>query len=212
MLDSLNEKYEYHHSIHRKNGFSIMKKERGELLKNIIGTNKKILDIGCRDGSLTKYFFEGNDVLGVDIDGNMLAVAKNNLGIKTILLDLNGDWEELQNKKFDVVFAGEVIEHLYYPDLVIKKIFDHLEDGGIFLGSVPNAFSLINRMRYLFGNKKNTPLDDPTHINHFNYIEIKDKLKKYFSDVKIIGLGRFSKLAKLMPAWFAFNLFFTAKK
>ena len=210
-MNSLEKIYEDHHRINRMEGFSILEKERGELLKDAIGKRKTVLDIGCRDGALTKYFSQDNRVLGVDIDKNSLAKAKQALGIKTLLMDLNGDWCELGDRKFDAIVAGEVLEHLYYPEDVIKKIIGHLGKGGIFLGSVPNAFNLKNRMRYLLNRKKNTPLEDPTHINHFNYRELKNLLGKYFNKVEIIGLGRFKTLARLMPNWFAFNLFFKAK-
>lgn len=188
-----------------------MGKERGELLKKEIGIGKKVLDIGCRDGSLTKYFVAGNNVLGVDIDELSLEKAKINLKINTRLLDLNGDWNELGGEKFDVIVAGEVLEHLYCPEEVFKKIINHLNPQGIFLGSVPNAFSLKNRVRYLLGKKKNTPLEDPTHINHFGYNDLNNLFKKYFKEVKIFGLGRYKKLSEICPLWFAFNLFFKVK-
>lgn len=50
--------YEHHHSTARPQGFSILENERAEILKRVIGKGKNILDIGCRDGNLTKYFVE----------------------------------------------------------------------------------------------------------------------------------------------------------
>lgn len=202
--------YEKHHQDNRRAGFSIMEKERGDLLGQYIGAGKKVLDIGCRDGALTKYFLKGNEVWGADIDEISLGRAKE-LGIKIVLMDLNGDWLELSDQKFDVIVAAEVLEHLYYPEEVIKKALNYLNDNGIFVGSVPNAFSLKNRLRYLRGQKKFTPLADPTHINQFNYQELETLLKKYFQEVEIIGLGRYTKLAKFMPNYFAFIFFFYAK-
>ncbi|MCB9802532.1 class I SAM-dependent methyltransferase [Candidatus Nomurabacteria bacterium] len=200
--------YEKHHQNSRESGFSILEKERGILLKEIIGENKKVLDIGCRDGALTKYFSEKNDVTGVDIDNLSLAKAAKNLGIKTSFVDLNGDWRELKEEKFDFVVAGEILEHLYHPEKIIQQVIKYLDQGGLFLGSVPNAFSLKNRLRYLKGSKRFTPLSDPTHINHFSYNELKKIFEKYFLQVEIIGLGRYSWLAKKFPNFFAFDLFF----
>ncbi|MEK7147961.1 MAG: class I SAM-dependent methyltransferase, partial [Patescibacteria group bacterium] len=175
--------YKYHHSTNRERGFSILKDERGRLLEDLIGEGKAVLDIGCRDGALTKYFVPGNTVLGVDIDDVALAEAAK-LGIETKKVDLNGDWSELSGRKFDVVVAGEVLEHLYYPDQVSKKAAMLLNPGGLFVGSVPNAFSLKNRLRYLMGTKRYTPLSDPTHINHFHADELKKLLQKSFSKVE----------------------------
>ena len=210
-MSSLQQIYESHHSSKRSQGFSIMEKERGNLLKQNVGNGKSVLDIGCRDGALTKWFAEGNSVLGVDIDSKSLERAEQNLNIKTQLVDLNGDWEELSDLKFDAIVAGEILEHLYYPEHVIEKVKNHLNPGGVFLGSVPNAFNLKHRLRYLSGSKKGTPLEDPTHITQFSAQELRILLGRYFSNVKIIGLGRYQKLAALKPGWFAFDLFFIAE-
>lgn len=204
--------YEKHHSKSREQSFSILKDDRGQILKNKVGENKKVLDIGCRDGALTKYFTQGNTVLGVDIDKISLDRAREILGIETMIVDLNGDWNELSDRKFDCVVAGEVLEHLYFPEEIIKKTVRHLNLDGSFLGSVPNAFSLKNRLRYLFGTKKYSPLSDPTHINHFHAQELKSLLEKYFSKVEVIGLGRYKLLSKISPNFFAFDLFFVASQ
>ncbi len=201
--------YEQHHENSRQVGFSILKKERGELLAKLIGSGNEVLDIGCRDGALTQYFMEGNKILGVDVDRKALARASK-LGIETKLMDLHNDWADLIDRSFDRIVAGEVLEHLYYPEEIIKKVRLQLKPGGLFIGSVPNAFSLKNRLRYLIGQKKYTPLSDPTHINHFSSFELKNILEKYFKNVRIIGLGRYKKLSKLFPGVFAFDLFFIA--
>lgn len=202
--------YEEHHSKNRPEKFSILEIERSNLLKKYIGKGKKVLDIGCRDGNLTRYFLEGNMVTGVDIDENALKKA-NDLGIKTICIDLNGDWNELKGQKFDIVVAGEILEHLYYPEKVVEKVISLIGPEGMFVGSVPNAFSLKNRFRYLLGEKIFTPLEDPTHINQFSYDELVKIFSKYFRDVEIVGLGRYTFLSKYFPSLFAFDLFFVAK-
>ncbi|MFZ6015910.1 MAG: class I SAM-dependent methyltransferase [Patescibacteria group bacterium] len=210
-MSSLQQIYESHHASKRSQGFSIMEKDRGELLKKNIGVGKKVLDIGCRDGALTKWFAEGNQVLGADIDSVSLDRAKQQLGIDTLFVDLNGDWQELGDQKYDVIVAGEILEHLYYPANVVDKVKSRLNPGGLFLGSVPNAFNLKHRLRYLMGNKQGTPLEDPTHITQFSVAELSGMLSKYFTDFEIIGLGRYKKLANLNPNLFAFDLFFVAK-
>lgn len=212
MGNIIKEIYENHHRENRVSGFSIMKEERSNLLRKLIGQNKNILDIGCRDGALTKIFCENNKVVGVDIDEVALMKVKEDLGIEIIAMDLNDSWQKLKNNTFDVIFAGEVLEHLYYPEKIIKKVSEHLVDDGIFIGSVPNAFSLKNRIRYLFGKKKNTPLEDPTHINHFSMNELDILLRNYFQEIEFFPLGNKSKFDKFWPGMFSFSLFFTASK
>lgn len=211
MTENLSQIYEEHHRTSRQAGFFILKDERGRLLQSLIGQGQQVLDIGCRDGALTQYFAQGNKVLGVDIDEHSLQKAAS-LGIETQLVNLNGDWRELRGRVFDVVVAGEVLEHLYYPEKVASRAAACLSAGGLFLGSVPNAFSLKNRLRYLAGSKRHTPLSDPTHITQFSARELKDMLAKHFKEVEIVGLGRYLRLARFAPSLFAFDLFFIAKK
>lgn len=207
----LEQTYTQHHTKGKRRGRTMFGEVRGEFLRKEIGTDKNILDIGCRDGELTKEFVTGNTVLGLDIDMQALSVAKENLGIEIQKADLHGDWG-VQKNHYDVVVAGEVMEHLYYPDTVLGKVVDVLNDDGFLIGSVPNGFSLKNRLRLLFGIKKGTTLHDPTHINHFKHSELKQKLETYFEDVSIVPLGRFAWLDRFMPGMFSFMLLFVARK
>lgn len=209
--------YSHHHATNRNKGFTIMEEGRSNFLKTNIGTGKKVLDIGCRNGVLTKHFADGNIVWGVDIDPVALNEASELLSSKNpsnkfFVMDLLGDWQELNGEKFDVIVCGEVLEHLYFPEEVVKKVVNHLNQGGMFLGSVPNAFSLKNRMRLAMGKKKGTPLSDPTHINHFSFNELVTMFSKYFSNVEVNGLGRFTKMIKMSPRHFSFDLIWKCTK
>lgn len=207
----MQETYRHHHTTGNRLGKTVAEESRGAFLRERIGTGKKVLDIGCRDGVLTKTYAKGNDVLGLDIDDEALAIAERELGIKTKQVDLNGEWDVPENA-FDVVVAGEVIEHLYFPELVLEKITAALKDDGVLLGSVPNAFSLQNRVRLLLGKKGSTPLHDPTHINHFSHTELKELLEKYFEEVRLYPEGNYAWLDEYFPGWFSFMMFFETRK
>jgi len=200
--------YRYHHEKGKRENFVSFRKIKERLLPQWIGKGKKILDLGCRNGALTKYFVEGNQVLGVDVDKKLLEKCHKNLGIETKWLDLNGNWD--LPKKFDVVVASEILEHLYFPEKVLDKIKEILKNDGTFIGSVPNAFSLKNRLRYLIGRKRFTPLADPTHINQFSHKEMSELLIKNFKKVKIYPLTkkRYMLLAKIFPSLISHNLLF----
>lgn len=211
MSGTIAKMYEKHHTSARPEGFSILEKDRGELFKKYSGQKKAVLDIGCRDGTLTRWFSEGNEVTGVEIDPKSAAKARDLLKIDVIEMDLHGDWGDLTGRHFDTVVAGEVLEHLFYPAVVVEKVKAHLTVEGVFIGSVPNAFSLKNRIRLFFGTKKGTPLQDPTHINHFSAQELRSILSNHFTNVEIFGLGRFRTIARLFPGLFAFDLCFVAR-
>lgn len=203
--------YEVHNLGERGEGFSILKGERGALFKKEIGTGKEVLDLGCRDGALTTFFAEGNKVVGADIDTVALAKAAA-LGVETVQLDLNGDWHELTERKFGAVVLAETLEHVYYPEKVLAKVAKHLTPDGLFVGSVPNAFSLKNRIRLFLAQKQHTPLADPTHINHFAHHELKKLLQHYFSEVAIVPLGSYATYDSIWPGMLSFDLAWVCKK
>lgn len=210
---SLENIYKEHHTKRRGEFFLINGEARGSFLKENIGSGKKILDIGCRDGALTKWYVEGNMVTGMDIDSDALARAKGLIGIETVHEDLNGEWSP--TGPFDTVVACEIIEHLYYPATVFKKIFAKLKPGGMVIGTIPHAFSLQNRLRYLFATKQGTPLQDPTHISHFTVAEFKGHMEQAgFKDITIetIVAKKFKLLSLLFPYSFAHSLLFKAIK
>lgn len=216
-MSQIGDIYTHHHATNRNKGFTIMEEGRSKFLQDNIGSGKKILDIGCRNGVLTKHFTDGNIVWGVDIDPVALEDAKQLLGNKNsennfFVMDLLADWHELKGEQFDVIVCGEVLEHLYFPEKVVQKVLAHLKEGGIFLGSVPNAFSLKNRLRLASGTKRGTPLSDPTHINHFSHKELVDLFSKYFKEVEVGGLGKYEKMIKMSPKHFAFDLIWKCKK
>ncbi len=195
----------------RIGGEGIYSKERAELFSRWIGRDKNVLELGCRDGSLTKLFISDNRITGVDIDKNALELFKKNLGGKGYYIDINNEWP-FNEKEFDVIVASEILEHLYLPEKTIKKVAETLKDNGIFIGSVPNAFSLANRIRLFLAKPNKTALSDPTHVHQFVYGELENMLKKYFSEVKLVPLTRYKFLSKIFPSLFSFLIVFYCKK
>ncbi|MCK5160635.1 MAG: class I SAM-dependent methyltransferase, partial [Candidatus Aureabacteria bacterium] len=183
----------------KRYGYLYCQGKRGNYLKDWIGKGKKVLDLGCRDGELTKYFVNGNEVIGADVDSAALNIAREKLGIKTLWLDLNTEFP-FERESLDVIVACEIVEHIYYAEPFIKKIFEVLKHGGLFLGSVPNSFRVFNRIKFLFG-KEFEP--DPTHMKMFSYLQLENLLSNFFVDVQILPLtGRilpFLKVSEKTP-------------
>jgi SAM-dependent methyltransferase len=50
--------------------------------------------------------------------------------------------EFITEKKFDTIIMSHVLEHIEYPVSVLKRVYDWLDDNGVFLLSVPNARSI----------------------------------------------------------------------
>lgn len=85
--------------------------------------NKKVLDIGCGDGTYTYELFKGGKprlILGVDLSKEAIFMAKKKF--KKIRFQL-GDIYKLAFKKgsYDIAIIRGVLHHLAYPQKAIKE-------------------------------------------------------------------------------------------
>jgi 2-polyprenyl-3-methyl-5-hydroxy-6-metoxy-1,4-benzoquinol methylase len=130
---------------------------RYDIIEKLV-KNKDVLDLGCvnHDSETEKDEFwlhkflikHARSIIG--IDNNKKEINKlNKKGYKIIY----GDAENFQlNKKFDVIIAGELIEHLSNPGLFLQSCKKNLKDSGIIIITTPNAFSFRHILRgVIFG-------------------------------------------------------------
>jgi SAM-dependent methyltransferase len=198
----LGELYSSHHERKGRYEYLFCHGKRGPYLKEWIGTGKRVLDLGCRDGKLTEFFAKDNEVVGVDIDKNALERIQKRLGIETHWLDLNSEWPFME-KSFDVVVACEILEHIFFLEPLLERIEKTLKRGGQFIGSVPNAFRVRNRWKFLFGEEFDK---DPTHVRLFSYGKLERMLDQCYQSIEIVPIeGKvvpFVPVAPSMPKVF----------
>jgi SAM-dependent methyltransferase len=204
-LDQLSERYGAHHRSARSEDFVFAGAERVRLFRRYVGgPGRRVLDLGCRYGALTREYVEGNDVVGVDVDRDALAEAAK-LGIETHWADADAPLP-FADESFDAVVAGELLEHIRDPSSLVAEARRVLRAGGTFVGSVPNAFRLKNRLRFLAGHK---PEDDPTHLHMFSPGDV-DALLADLDETKVHFIaGRF---VRLHPRLFANDIVFVGRK
>jgi 2-polyprenyl-3-methyl-5-hydroxy-6-metoxy-1,4-benzoquinol methylase len=204
-LEQLSERYAEHNRVERGAGFVFAGPERIELFRRYVGgPGRRVLDLGCRDGSLSRAFADGNEIVGVDADRDALAAAAK-LGIETHWADLDEPLD-FDDASFDVVVAGELLEHLRDPHRVVVDVRRVLRPTGTFVASVPNAYRLKNRLRFLLGRD---PEDDPTHLHMFAPSEVR-KLLGGFDEPQLHFIA--GRLVSLQPRLFANDIVFSGRK
>ena len=204
-LEQLSERYAEHNRVERGAGFVFAGPERIELFRRYVGgPGRRVLDLGCRDGSLSRAYASGNEIVGVDADREALAAAAA-LGIETQWADLDEPLA-LDEATFDVVVAGELLEHLRDPARLVADVRRVLRPGGTFVASVPNAFRLKNRLRFLLGRD---PEDDPTHLQMFSPEDVRTLLGSFEEPRLHFIAGR---LVPLQPRLFANDIVFSGRK
>ena len=115
-----------------------------------IPKGKKILDVGCGPGGQSYKLTAQNEVFGVDISAKALEIAKSR-GIKTCRINLETEELPFLNGFFDIALVTDVLEHVFDPKAVMRKIRRVLSDDGVAILIVPNHFSWHERVKILLG-------------------------------------------------------------
>ncbi len=99
---------------------------------------ERVLDVGCGEGRFTiELLRAGRDPVGVDVAEEPLRRARESRPeLDLRLIPSEGPWP-LQDSSFDVVWAGEVIEHLADTAAWLSEARRVLKSSGLLLLSTP---------------------------------------------------------------------------
>lgn len=101
-----------------------------------MGKEGNLLDVGCSSGEFMHYAqLEGFDAYGVELNRRTVEVARGH-GLNVF----NGYLEDAKYSSdfFDVIFLGDVIEHVPSPQKLIQECTRVLKKGGVIVISTPN--------------------------------------------------------------------------
>ena len=114
--------------------------------------NVKFLDLGCGNLSVGKYLknkLSNIDYLGIDFsDSSAILSQKLNLNFLKHTFDSP---LPIDSNSFDIIYFSHVIEHLFYPDIMLEEIYRILKDDGYLIIGTPNLASWFNRILLLLG-------------------------------------------------------------
>jgi 2-polyprenyl-3-methyl-5-hydroxy-6-metoxy-1,4-benzoquinol methylase len=152
--------------------------QRVEYLKQLC-KGKKVLHLGCTNYPYTEQSLEHNSLLhlelkeisselwGFDFDQRGLDILVSQ-GIKNLHL---ADLEKLENvnldQTFDVIIAGEMIEHLSNPGLFLNGIKRFMNQNTNLVITTINAYSGMRYAIYALRGKRG--LNEPVHQDHVAY-------------------------------------------
>jgi 2-polyprenyl-3-methyl-5-hydroxy-6-metoxy-1,4-benzoquinol methylase len=207
-MSSKDQKLMYEKTFHDENKINFNTPTLKKVKKILENTKKgKLLDVGCNDGYFSKLF-KGFDYFGVDI----IEVKKNNiLKNKIKQADITKGFPYSAGF-FDVVFASEILEHVFDTDFFLSECSRVLRKGGVLILTTPNCVPLHGRILTLFGKKPFSTESriivgkTPGHIRVFtkkdlielfrdNNFEIE---KMYGKEIKFVPFGNF--FANIFPS------------
>lgn len=189
--------------------------KRTEIILKWISKGKRVLDLGCYDGRDSELILkQGNEVYGIERMANAAKTAQAR-GIIVSNIDLEKDDWNFPKKSFDVILAGEIIEHVLDADLFLKNVYKYLKDDGFLILTTPNLASLGRRLLLLIGKNPFIEVSNRLEVNgfpsvgHVRYF-VKGSLYKLLeyhgfeiveltADALNLGLFRSKILAKFFP-------------
>jgi len=153
-------------------------KNKKELVTSLIDQNDIVLDVGfwgqavkIDDPNWVHRMLKGcaKEVYGVDLDYDITKLGNPGHYKKQSAENFDFDM------KFDVIFAGDIIEHLSNPGLFLDSCARNLKKGGRLIITTPNCFALYNIAEKFI---KNEPEVNPDHTFYFNRMVLKKLLEK----------------------------------
>lgn len=156
--------------------------QRVEFVKEMCA-GKKVLHLGCTDYPYTQTRIENKSLLhfelgeiaeelyGFDFDQKGIDILSN-AGVKNLFqADLENLEEVNLDETFDVIIAGEMIEHLSNPGLFLRGIKRFMNENTNLVITTINAYS---GMRFLiYGLRGKGGTNEPVHQDHVAYYSYK---------------------------------------
>ena len=162
------------------------------VIENIKGDNRKILDVGCGNGDNAKILKARNHI----VDGISLSLTEGDSAkehLRAVFIhNLEQGLPDSLVDKYDYVICSHVIEHIAYPEKLLKDIKSVLKDDGQLIVALPNVMNYRFRWELLKGNFpfKESGTWDYTHLRWYTFKSGKEMLiRNNFQIVKALVDG-----------------------
>jgi SAM-dependent methyltransferase len=124
-------------------------------------------------------------LVGVDIDADAVKGLQAKRSDLTCVAGNVENIEHIPGAPFDVVVAGDILEHMDGPGKALANLRRFLKPDGRLVVSVPNAFGLPNYLRFLAGRFT----DGPDHVQTYTRFTIVNALRRHGYRVEEVCTG-----------------------
>lgn len=125
----------------------------------------RLLDIGCGDGAVTmalKQAMGAEEAYGIDIAPQAVAAAMEK-GVRAFQIDIEGNELPFADEYLDIVYCGEIVEHVFDTDHLFEEVGRVLKPGGLCILTTPNLAGWPNRFALLLGFQPFPTAVSPRH-------------------------------------------------
>ena len=163
-----------------------------DVLKKIGLGRRKILSVGCGDGSTEEKLLQmGHDVTAIPLDSIIAAIAKGK-EIEVLTPDVEQSLDDLSSRKFDYILFLETLQYIAEPEMFLQKFLHILKKNGTIIAtfnniSVDHYSKLINSEHFNFTCEKNSNNYENDNYDHFefsgfNFINDRRAINSWFTN------------------------------
>lgn len=145
----------------------------------IIGSDKRVLDIGCGEGLGTWLLkTECGYAKGIDMDKDAIDIAKENWQDSEIDF-VASDFLSVKEEQYDAIAAFDLIEHILVENIpnFFKKVISCLTHDGVAVIGTPNITS----------HQYASDITKKGHVNIYSSERLEKEMMQYFSHVFMFG-------------------------
>lgn len=181
----------------------IQKKRIEHFLHHIkdVRQGSKILDIGCQSGFLCGQLKRlGHEPYGVEVVEDLLADAQREYPSLNFQLANCEESIPFEDGFLDIVWAGDVIEHIRFTDVFINEINRVLKQGGLFVLTTPMHNRLKSMIIAICNFEKHFDPEFP-HLRFYTAKSLKRVLEKRGFKLDVVKyIGRVAPIANTIFA------------
>jgi 2-polyprenyl-3-methyl-5-hydroxy-6-metoxy-1,4-benzoquinol methylase len=131
----------------------------------------RLLDCGCGSGDNASILCSrGWEVTGITISPREREIALKYCST-VVIADLEQGIPLSVGENYDVVLMSHILEHLVFPQTLIKDARKVLKPDGVIAVALPNVLSYPNRLKILKGQFEYTSggIMDETHVRFYTF-------------------------------------------